>query len=192
MKYIKKITIVVAIMMVAALTLMVVFSPYGKKEGFDNKLVINKVLIDAPKEKVYNYLGNSDNARDWSVFVDHINTLNAKSRPDGAVGSVRRCFKTKNETGIVWDEEILINEANQRRRLSIFNMKGFGLSAENLFTEQIYTEKNGKCELSFTLFFDETKSNWWDKLKLYYAAYKVSTIFDDNLQNIKKYNEKQS
>ncbi len=82
-------------------------------------------------------------------------------------------------------EEILIDEPNHRRQLSIYNMTNFSISTKNLLTEQVYMETNGKCELSLTLFLDESKSTFLDELKLYYAAYTVSSIFKGNLEEIK-------
>jgi len=185
MKIILKFLFTVSIAIIASLIITVWFSPYGKKDGSLHKIMIEKIVIDAETEDVYNYLGNSNHAEDWSIYVDHISTLNQASYKDGKLGSIRRCFKNENESGIYWDEEILIDEANQRRQLSIYNMTNFSISGENLLTEQIYIDKHGKCELSLTLFLDETKSSFLDELKLYYAAYTVSSIFKKNLEEIK-------
>lgn len=188
MKWIKRIIIVLSLI-ILALIFMIIFSPYGKHDGFTGRLVINTVVVDASVEEVYNYLGNSDNAEDWSVYVDHITALNPDTHADGEVGAIRRCFKTEDENGIIWDEEILITEKNQRRRLSVYDLQGFSLMSDNLLTEQLYHEQDGKCAVSLTLFFDEGKSSWIDELKLYFAGYTVSSIFQGNLEGIKELNE---
>lgn len=177
------------LLVVMALSVMVWFSPYGYKESFSGRVVEEKILIDASVEDCYNYLGNSENAVDWSVYVDHITPLNSNTHKDGEIGSIRRCFKNKDESGIYWDEEILINEKNKRRRLNIYNMQNFSISGNNLLTEQLYVEKNGMCEITVNLFFDKGKSSWLDELKLYFAGYTVSEIFKGNLERIKMLNE---
>ena len=189
MKKIIKYVIYSIITFAMLLVLVIVFSPYRKKEGSIQKMIVESIVINEKPNKIYNYLGNSDNAEDWSVYVDHISSLNPDAYSDGEIGSIRRCFKNKDEKGIYWDEEILITEKNERRRLSIFNMNGFGVETDKLVTEQLYREKDGKCEISFTLFYGNGKANWYDELKLYFAAYKVAYIFKGNLQKIKELNE---
>ena len=169
---------------------MIWFSQYGKNEGYSQNVVMEKIIIDAPINKLYTYIGNSDNAKEWSVYVDHIIALNSNTHNDGETGSIRRCFKNKDESGIYWDEEILINEKNKRRRLNIYNMQNFSMSSENLLTEQLYTEIGDKTEVCLSLFFINGKSSWIEELKLYLAAYQISSIFRANLERIKMLNEK--
>jgi len=45
---------------------MIVFSPYGQKNDHKYKLIKESVIINASVEKVFQYLGNSNNASDWS------------------------------------------------------------------------------------------------------------------------------
>jgi hypothetical protein len=166
--------------------LFILFSPYGNKSGFTYKLVIESIEINAPPDKVYAFLGNSDNAAKWSSYVNHITPLNTNEFTDGQVGSVRRCFKQNDERGIQWDELISINEANKRRQLKLFNLSGFSLQANSLATEQLYENIEGnKMRLSFTLFFLNKKPGFLDLLKIYYAAYFIKSIYKKNLTNIK-------
>ncbi len=170
--------------------LLLVFSPYGKQIGFDQKVLVQKVDINAPVEQVYNYLGNSDHAKDWSSFVHHISLLNQSDHQDGTVGSIRRCFKNKNERGITWDEKTLINIFNKKRRLNIFNINGLLVTSDHLLTEQIYHSiGSDRCQLSFTLFLETEKSTWLDEVKMYAASYFIAPIFKTNLENIKRINE---
>lgn len=170
--------------------LLILFSPYKLDHENQGKIVVS-VEINAPVQKVYSYLGNSDNAKNWSSYVDHINSLNSNEYPDGSVGAKRRCFKQKNEKGIYWDEEILENTPNQKRLLSCYNLNGFPLVADGLRTEQLY-QKNGinRCKLSFTLFIDPGKSSFFSEFKMTFGAYVVAAIFRKNLQNIKQILEK--
>ena len=172
---------------------MVVLSPFGNYQGHDYKLLKESILIDAPVEQVYAYLGNSDNASEWSIYVDHIATLNSDQISDGEQGSIRRCFVNANESGKRWDEEVLLVEFNTRRRLSCYNYVGFKVTAGTLNTEQIYEEtKDGNCLLSFTLFFPPGESTFWKRIKMYYEAYEVAEVFQKNLKNIQKFNEQRS
>ena len=173
-----------------AIFLMVLFSPYGNQEGRDGKLVESKILINAPVEQIFAYLGDSDNASEWSVFVDHISPLNSHEVSDGSPGSIRRCFVKKDEKRKSWDEEVLAVDLNKRRLLSCYNYREFVLTAGILNTEQLYEEtKDGHCLLSLTLFFPQEKTSFLKHLKMYYAAYQVSYLFEENLKNIKKFNE---
>jgi len=165
------------------------FSPYQFDAKFDKRILVETILIKTPPAQVFKYLGNSDNAQFWSSFVSRITPLNPKIALDGTVGSVRRCFKNEDESGETWDEKTVVAEPNQRRRLTIFNLKNFPISSAHLLTEQVYQKtKKGDCRLSFSLFLDE-KADWIEHLKLYYASYQISEIFRTNLQNIKKINE---
>ncbi len=169
---------------------MIVFSPYGQKNDHKYKLIKESVIINASVEKVFQYLGNSNNASDWSVFVDHISTINSEKINDGKLGSIRRCFVHEDESGETWDEETLIVEQNKRRRLNCYNFRNFSLKANNLLTEQIYQPlESGKCKLTFTLFFNPEKASYIDIFKMYYAAFTIADAFQQNLRNIKKINE---
>lgn len=165
---------------------MIFLSPYGAKDNL--KAVITEITIDAPVEKLFNYLGDSSNAKQWSSFVKDIKPLNQKLVLDGQKGSKRRCFG--KEQGVVWDEEILEVQPNQKRLLSVFNAKGFPMMATNLLTEQIYeVAPNGKTKLTLSLFFEEGKRDFVSELKMYFAAYFVEDIFLKNLEQIKNINE---
>jgi len=167
-------------------------SPYGNDEKFSYKLMRETVEIAAPIADVYQYLGKSENAKDWSVFVDHITPLNADEVRDGAVGSIRRCFVQADEKGVIWDELTTIVESNKRRQLTIYNLQGFPMTADNLRTEQLYKKiSDQETKLTFTVFFAENPS-LCDHLKMYYAAYQIKSIFTDNMMNIKKFVEQKS
>lgn len=163
------------------------FSPYGYHKGFNSPLIIQTIVIDAEPATVFNYLGNSSHAAKWSVFVDHISPLNPEQVQDGAIGSERRCFGSADETGIIWDERITQVVPALHRQLEIYNIQGLSLRADNLLTDQIYRRTNGlQTSLSLTLHYGDTTPSIWVKIKTYLAAYKISSIFADNLINIKK------
>ena len=192
-KKLKPILIIVSTifsLLIMGIFLMIIFSPFGNQEGQDYKSVKENILIKAPVEKVYSYLGNSKNAREWSVYIDHINTLNSDQIADGEQGSIRQCFVNEDEKGKRWYEETLFTELNTRRRLSCYKFIDFEITAGTLYTEQVYEEtKDGHCLLSFTLFIPPGESTFWKRLKIYYGAYEVARVFEKNLKNIKKYNE---
>lgn len=148
----------------------------------------NEVTINQPVEKVFTYLGNSANASKWSSYVSHINTLNAAEVNDGALGSIRRCFKNKDGQGIFWDEEIVNVKVNELRELTVYNLNGFLVSTDNLFTQQKYAPLSVKeTNLVFGLYRPKTNNNRFvDWLKLKASGHFVDYIFHKNLQNIKK------
>ncbi len=163
------------------------FSPYGKHHGFSYKLMKESVVVNVPVDSAYKFLGNSDNAERWSVFVDHITTLNSNEFSDGTPRSIRRCYCNKNEKGQRWDEHITLVEPNKRRQLTTFNLIDFSIKADGLASEQRYRKiSENKCEITFTLFFADHNPGFWDEFKTYFGAYKARSIFEQNLGNIKR------
>ncbi|HLP53455.1 MAG TPA: SRPBCC family protein [Fluviicola sp.] len=172
---------------IAGMMLLIFFSPYGSHEGFSYKLIRESVVVDVPVDSAFRFLGNSDNARRWSVYVDHITTLNSIRTPDGTPGSIRRCFCNKDEKGQRWDELITLVEPNKRRQLTTYNLVDFPMQANGLASEQRYRKiAENRCEITFTLFFANHDPGFWDELKTYFGAYKVQSIFRQNLDNIKR------
>jgi uncharacterized protein YndB with AHSA1/START domain len=183
---IKKIFLYGFILSFLGIGAVLLLSPYKRFSNETRPDIRQSVIIDAPADSVYAYLGNSANAARWSVFVHHISPLNPDSVPDGSAGSLRRCFQRADETGLRWDEEILIAEPAKRRRLSIFNLIGFPANAKGLMTEQWYeTTPDGRTRLTFTVFFLE-KPSAWDTLKIRLFAWRIAAIFKSNMENIKK------
>ncbi len=171
---------------------VIAFSPYRSHQGFPYKLIKHSIDINAPVEKVYDFLGNSKNASRWSSFVNHITVLNQHNFTDGTAGSRRRCFRNANEKGMQWDELITEAESNQKRALSIYNLKDFSMTAQHLTTEQLYeTISEKKCTLTFTVFFKDVKQTIWETIKMYLAAYRINPVFEKNLSNIKQITERE-
>ena len=187
----KKIATGIALLLPLSLAFLFIFSPFQHHDDFDYPLIKSTVIIDAPVNEVFDYLGNSDNARDWSVFVDHITTTNAIEVPDGSIGSERRCFVNADESGTQWDERTTLVIPNRKRQLVIYNLVDFSMTADNLATEQIYTPlENNKCELTFTVFYKDTKPTVGEYLKTKLGAFHIKSIFEDNMNNIKTIIEK--
>ena len=186
----KKVFIALIIFLITV-TLLHWFSPYQNNDLYSHKAIINSIIIDKTPSEVFDYLGNSDNASNWSTYVDHITCLNSDTINDGSIGSIRRCFKNEDENGIFWDEETIEKELNTKRTLSIFNMNGFWMTADNLRTQQVYEEVDGKCKLSFTLYYEPNKASFWDKLKLSLTSYFVVPIFQGNIEQVKEILEKE-
>ncbi len=161
-------------------------SPYQSHNGFSYKLIKHTVQIDAPITYVFKFLGNSKNASKWSVFVHHITPLNADSVLDGAIGSRRRCFCNANETGTMWDELVTENILNSKRQITIYNLKNFSMTAEHLATEQLYEViDQNKCKVTFTVFFKDATPTLLENIKIHIGAYRIKTIFEQNMSNIK-------
>lgn len=188
MKRTKKILL---LSIIALICIFIIFNPYGHSEYYPGKRsIVNVIEINAPVEKVFSYLGNSANASIWSVYVDHITPLNPDEIPDGQVGSKRRCFQNPDEKGLQWDETILINEKNKRRRISIYNLVDFPMEAKGLATEQLYEViDNNRTKLIFSVFYLE-EPDAITSFKTFVGSWYINYIFKRNLVNIKTEVEK--
>ena len=62
--------------------LIILFSPYKRDQSSSYKLIKESILINTSSQSVYNYLGNSNNASTWSVYIDHISPINKSIVPD--------------------------------------------------------------------------------------------------------------
>lgn len=179
--------IIVVAITTLLLSLFFILSPYKFNEQYKQKVIEYSIEINAPKDSVFKYLGNSNNASNWSVFVNHISTLNANEVKDGSVGSIRRCFCNKDESGMKWDELITVVEQGKKRQLIIYNLQNFTFSAEGLATEQLYESiEHNKTKLTFVCFYLNHESTLLEEIKTYIAAYKMKHIFKKNMENIKR------
>lgn len=182
---VKRVTLALLILALLVLLALLAWSPYREHEGFAYRLVKETVDIDASCERVHAYLGNSANASDWSVFVDHITPLNDDSVPDGETGSIRRSFRNADESGMTWDEHFELVEP-LRRRLSIYNVRGAPGAGGRLLTEQIYEPlREGGCRVSFTLFFGDEPA-LGDDLLMRLSAHWIARIFRSNIDNVRQ------
>ena len=188
-KKLRKISMVILAVLAILFAALIYFSPYGKSDEYPYKLIAVSEEINVSADSVYSYLGKSSNASKWSIFVADIKPLNTDSFPDGAIGSRRKCFGSE-DPDTQWDELISEIEVNKKRQLLIYNMQNFGLSASHLATEQRYQKiDENKCILTFTLFYKDYEPTLGEKIKTYFAAYKIKSVFEKNLQNIKAINE---
>ncbi len=181
----KKISLWIIAGLFASIALLILLSPLRMSEYYDQPAIVVSVDIDATPECVFNYLGDSDNAARWSTFVDHI-TLTSAPGTDGQIGSTRRCFVDADESSTQWDEEIIEVIPNTKRTLSIFNLVDFSMTMDGLLTDQLYEETgDGKTRLSLTLYNVESDLGLWDSFKFHLASYRIASIFEGNLENIK-------
>jgi len=163
------------------------FTSYTYNDSFDDNIIQAETVINAPAYKVFNYLGQSSNAKIWSTYVENIQPINEHIISDGLMGSVRRCFgKTK---GVIWDERIIKVQAKKSRTLSIFNTQGFFMTAPHLITDQLYVAKGHQTKLILTLRFNKKGGDRFSRLKMFLASPIVHRIFENNLKNIKSENE---
>lgn len=191
MKRLKKIIFYIFLLGLLFIAGALIFSPYGRQKNLKFKAVLTSIEINAPVDSVFSYLGKSERAADWSVYVNHITPLNLNQHKDGEVGCKRRCFTKKNKSGERWDEVILHVQKNKLRRLSVFNQQNFSMVASHLLTEQRYEKiTSQKTKLTLLLFFNQEKMTFSDEFKMYFAAYVVKDVFERNLKNIKKQLEK--
>ncbi|MBI3237920.1 MAG: SRPBCC family protein [Flavobacteriia bacterium] len=186
MSKLKKIILGIFILLLLTITYVLIFSPYKYHDGSAVRMMKYTIDIKATPDSVFRFLGNSNNARRWSVFVHHISSLNSDSITDGTPGSRRRCFCDSAEMGTQWDETITEVIPNQKRRLICYDFKHFSMTTDGLTTEQVYkTLPDGNCRLSFSLFVDGEQPSFFERMKIYVAAFRVQSIFERNVQNVK-------
>src|SRR5687768_15985243 len=128
-RILRRTVIALLLLIIGAGTGLIVFSPYGNKEGLAYKAVITIAARDAPDSVVFKNVANSAHASDWSTFVDHITPLNPEVKNDGEPGSVRRVFRQADEKRMTWDELITLVEPNRRRQLTIYDIKNAEMDA---------------------------------------------------------------
>jgi hypothetical protein len=187
MKRVYKIILVAVFSIALLLFITILFSPYGLHDRDAHRSVKTSIVIDASADRIFSYLGNSANAAKWSVYVHHITPMNDSIVKDGMPGCIRRCFTQADEQGIVWDELTTVVIPNRKRQLDIFNMVGFSMSANGLASEQLYEPLGADLtKLTFTLIYSKHKPTIFELFKTYIAAYKVNSIFEKNLANIKR------
>ncbi len=184
---IRRIALLLLVIIVGAMVLMILLSPYRHHDGFAYPLVKHTVIIHASPDSVFEFLGKSETARSWSVYVHHITPLNADSVPDGMPKSRRRAFCTADEQGRRWDETITIREPTKRRQLIIYNYVDFPLTANGVATEQLYEDLgNNNTALTFTLFFHDYEPGMWEVIKMHFASWIVLDVYKQNMENIKR------
>ncbi len=186
MKSLKNIALWIFGIIALGVIVLIFASPY-KYHSDKFRTVEASIEIKAPVDSVFAYMANSDYASEWSSFVDHITPLNSNEVVDGEKYSIRRVFVSKDEKDARWDEKIVEVVPNKMRSLKIYKIRGLGMSAEGLQTEQRYQElKDGRTRLSLVLYYQEEYRGWWNGFKMRLASFEIRGIFERNLENIKR------
>lgn len=186
MERLKKIAVWVLGIIALGLIILIIASPY-KYHSDEFRTVEADITINAPVDSVFAYMSNSGFASEWSSFVDHITPLNPDKVEDGEKYSIRRVFISEDEKDARWDEKIVEVVPNKKRSLKIYKIRGLSMSAVGLQTEQRYQKlKNGKTRLSLVLYFREEHRGLWNGFKMRVASFEIRSIFEKNLENIKR------
>ena len=143
---------------------------------------------------MWNYLSENHHAKAWSVFFDHITTLpsNNPSITEGGVGSVRRCYRRADETGITWDEVTVKTEPFQYRQIHTYNIKNWPYSDFNNLEFNVYQtyESTGSNKTKLTFAADlKTPQTAYSNWMFYVSKWETERIFKLNLNNIKAHIE---
>ncbi|MGI9173979.1 MAG: SRPBCC family protein [Rhodothermales bacterium] len=154
-----------------------------------------EVVIDAPIEAVWAYVGESRNAHAWSVYFHHITPKRTSgSAPDGTPGALRICYRHADETGVQWDEVIVMAEQEDTvwtRRLRSFNLRGFSGVPGLLATRTAYNVEQRYVALgprqTALRFRTRLEPGSNALLRLAFRPYRneMERIFRLNLENIK-------
>lgn len=150
-------------------------------------VIEESIEINAPIEKVWDYISDNSKAREWSVYFHHISSL--PGIEDGAVGSNRRCFRSEDESGIYWDEMVLETTLLKYREILAYNFNGFEKEVFNnalFFVHQNLSDLgNNKTMLTFSTekIRPESVLNSLDYIS---AKGETEKIFKLNLTNIRE------
>lgn len=88
--------------------------------------VSGRVEVDAPIDTLWAYASNSRNAREWSVYFDHITPLHVPGTVDGQPGSIRVCYRRADGTGPRWSEVIVEVDRLKHRRIRTYDVVEIG------------------------------------------------------------------
>lgn len=144
------------------------------------------VIIDAPQEKVWNYVSDSSKAEVWSIYFDHITAL--PGIKDGEVGSTRRCFRRKDETGMFWDEDVMAVNPPNYREIRTYNIHGLPVPKMNEVEYKVEQILEPISPTQTKLTFKCTVRKGMDLLALWYLlrdGAESKRILYYNLENIK-------
>jgi hypothetical protein len=146
------------------------------------------IEIEAPIEELWAYLSDSGLATEWSSYFDHIRPL-AGTAPDGTPGSVRRCFRNRDERGPQWDEMTALVEPRKRRLIHSFNFFGYRpsfwtRSSETLVEQRYEGLAPARSRLTFSTI-AVPSSPWISRVLLALSEPETVRYFEINLRNIK-------
>jgi len=146
------------------------------------------IEIEAPVEALWTYVSDSANAKEWSVYFDHLSPVPG-AVPDGQIGSVRRCFRNPDEKGPRWDELTFGVEPQRRRWIHSFRFVGFlprflTRSAQSLVEQKYDSLGPSRSRLTFgTLPVPGTP--WVSRMLTRFSRGETERFFRINQQNIK-------
>lgn len=147
-------------------------------------LVSRSIVIEAPVEEVWAYVGQAGNAREWSVYFHHISPLPGPA--DGTLGAFRRCFRRANEQGKSWDEELVGIVPLRLRHIRMFEPIGFPgyRGAENDVWQRYEPLGPRRTRLEFRSAPVEGAKRR-HRLLFRFSAWRTERTFELNLANIK-------
>lgn len=171
---------------------LIINSPYKRHPGRDQRMLSQSLEIAAAADSVYRYLGDTANAKRWSIFADEIKPLNADSVAPWAPGSRLRSFVRSGGKERRWDETVLEAVPGRKRVRVLYGFAGFSAAPDSLTLEQVFTpladadgREVGACRLDFNLYFTH-EPRWRQTLQMFFAAYSLKGIFSRDLANIKR------
>jgi uncharacterized membrane protein len=174
------------------LVLFIRFSPYKKLPGHNKCGIKHAIVINNTAENVYEFLCNQPEEKKWMNYTDHIDLVSKQADSLSEIGNIFRHYSNNDETGQMYDSKVLKIEKNKRRVIRLNHFTDFPMSFNEIITEQQFrTLPENKCELSMTLFYENTKPDFWDEVKAYLASYRIKKAIRENMENLKKEMEKQ-
>jgi hypothetical protein len=129
-------------------------------------------------------VSDSSKAIEWSVYFHHIKPLTGE---DGALHATRRCFRTPDERGVRWDEEVIGLRPPFSRVMRVYDLHGMAVEAMDdaeLVVQQILEPTiDGRTRLTFRTQLAERQPALRSVL-FFFGAPPVRATFEKNLENI--------
>jgi uncharacterized protein YndB with AHSA1/START domain len=178
----KKISLVIILLLLASAALVI--------QAQRHITTSYSIEIDAPVEKVWNFLSDNRNAKGWSVIFDHITPMASSPVAEGQIGALRRCYRNADNMGFFWDERTLTTEPYTYRSLRTSNISNtsWDFFERYQFTaHQTYEDLgNNRTRLTFGGDLDDYTKYSIDELFIFWATqFEVERVFRLNLENIK-------
>lgn len=145
------------------------------------------VVINASLNEVWSYASNSDNAKHWSVFFDHISVI-PTSGQDGGVGSIRRCYRYASEQDVSWDEITFDVKPLESRQIYVYNLIGFRPHFFSKHSHYFVLQKYEKIDDTHTRLTFSTQpepQSMISKISAWIGKSLTLQLFQANLENIK-------
>ncbi len=169
-----------------ALVLFIRFSPYKKLSDREQNGIQTRIIIDRQVNVVFDFMFESQNTKNGTLYVDHINVITKQTDSASEIGTISRFYCNNDETGQTYDGEVLKSVKNIKRVVKLSNFIDFPIEFNEVINEQLFKPiSENKCELRLSLYYKNSLPDFWDEIKAHVASYRIKMAIYENMQKIK-------